>query len=41
MASNLSRSPGNSLTSHLSSNNYTGYQSNRESCSTSPCLYFF
>ena len=29
---------GNVLTSHLYSNNYTGYQSSRESSSQSPCL---
>ena len=35
----VSRSPGNSLTPHLSSNNYTGYQSKRESPSKCLCLY--
>ena len=35
----LSRSPGNSLTPHLSSNKYTGYQSTRNSPSKCPCLY--
>ena len=34
----LSRSPGNLLTSHLSSNNYTGHQSNGGSSSKSPWL---